>query len=224
MLSRIPCGGYDQPRIFVNTGQQHGNTKNRSYRFEPAAYSVSRSSSLDATPTHVSLQDRVSSPVLERSLERTACESRCLEAYWTCLLPHGQAFPSQAACYSTTKWTSAIQDLYHQDSLVRVVLLANALTLTAQRTKIPSLMVQGRRLYGLSLQMIARSLRDKNQRDWARILASSGLLAGYEVAFPCLRPLSLWFHSRSDLSPHSGANSYSSTTVGDIHGNQRPRG
>ncbi|KAJ9607131.1 hypothetical protein H2200_008203 [Cladophialophora chaetospira] len=147
--------------------QERGDPKNRPYGFEAAAYSV---------------QDQISAPMLlEKSLERTAREVKYLEVYWTSLLPHGQAFPPQAARYSTTRWTSAIQDLYHKDPLVRVVLLANALTRTAQRIEDPSLMVQGRRLYGLSLQAVARSLLDKKRQDSGRILAASGLLTSYEL-------------------------------------------
>lgn len=203
MLSRIPCGGYDQRHIFVNSGQEHANTKDGSYRFEAAAYSVASSSSspqpfalLGITQTHVPAQYHLSTPVLEKSLERTACESKYLELYWTSLLPHGQAFPPQAARYSTTSWTRAIQDLYNDDSLVRVVLLANALTLTAQRTESPSLIVKGRHFYGLSLQAMSRSLLDKKQLNWGRILAACGLLASYEVAFTC--PMVPCFDSTSD--------------------------
>lgn len=194
-LSRIPCGGYDQPRIFVNSGQEHGNTQDGPDRFEAAAYSVAGSSFppplalLDTTRAHVSAQNQPSAPVLRRSLERTACESKYLELYWTSLLPHGQTFPPQAALYSTTSWTSAIQDLYHVDPLVRVVLLANALTLAAQRTESPSLIVQGSRLYSLSLQAMSRSLLDKKRRNWGRMLASCGLLASFEVIFACSFPM-----------------------------------
>lgn len=157
---------------------------------------------LDETQTYISERDQGSAPFLQKSLERTARESQFLEVYWTALLPHGHAFPPQAARYSTTSWTSAIQDLYHQDSLVRLVLLANALTLTAQRTEHPSLVVQGRRLYGMSLQAIARSLQDKKRPNWGRMLGASGLLASYEVAFTHVFPLALLFASRSDLSQY----------------------
>lgn len=193
MLSRILCGSYDQRRIFVNSGQEHGNTKNGPYRFEAAAYSVASSSSfppsfasLDLSRIHVSVQDQLSDPVLEKSLERTACESKYLEVYWTSLLPHGQAFPPQAARYSTTSWTSAIQDLYHEDPLVRVVLLANALTLTAQRTEPPALIVQGRLLYGLSLQ-------DKKRRNCGRILAGGQTLGKLrDRLYLCVFLMAFW--------------------------------
>jgi hypothetical protein len=231
MLSRIPCGGYDQRRIFVNSGQGQDKKNDGLYRFEAAAYSVADSSSfrppfalLDVTQTHVPAPYQLSAPVLEKSLERTACESKYLEVYWTSLLPHGQAFPPQAAHYSTTSWTSAIQDLYHEDSLVRVILLANALTLTAQRTEHPSLIMQGRRLYGLSLQGMARSLLDKRQKNWGKILAACGLLTSYEVTLTCVFPMASWFDWRSDLRAHSGANSYSSMLMDDIHGYPAPRG
>lgn len=120
-------------------------------------------------------------PALQRTFERTALESKYLEIYWTSLLPHGHAFPPQAGHYSTTRWTGATQDLYHKDPFVHNALLANALSLTAQKTKDPSLMAQGWRLYGVSLQALARSLRAKNTQDWGRTLAASGLLASYEV-------------------------------------------
>ena len=121
-------------------------------------------------------------PIWEKSLERTARECQYVEVYWTSLLPHGQAFPTQAAHYSTTSWTSAVQDLYHKDPLVRIVLLANALTLTAQLSKQPLLMVQGWRLYSMSLRLIARSLLDKRRQNTCGVLAASGLLASYEAS------------------------------------------
>ncbi|KAI1322411.1 hypothetical protein F5Y16DRAFT_404513 [Xylariaceae sp. FL0255] len=190
-LSRIPCGGYDQDRIFINSSEKHATTENKQYRFKPAAYSAANSSSslstsfapVNAVQTYayVSAQGQISSPVLHTSLERTAHETKCLEVYWTSLLPYGQAFPPQAASYSTTGWTGAIQELYQRNPLVRTVLLASGLTLTAQRTGCQSLMAQGRRLYGSSLQMMAYFLEHKKLRHWDSILAASGALAGYEL-------------------------------------------
>lgn len=129
-----------------------------------------------------SAQHQTQTTVLVKSLERTARESQYLEVYWTSLLPHGQAFPPQAARYSTTSWTGAIQDLYHKDPLVRIVLLANALTLTAQQIKHPPLMVQGGRLYSMALRLIAQSLLDTQRHNVSGVLAASGLLASYEAS------------------------------------------
>lgn len=175
MLSRVPCGGYEQNRIFINSVQEHASTHNGAHRFQVVTYSAAHSQ------LRVSAEDQLPNPVLRRSLEHSALEAKYLGFFWTSLLPYGQAFPSQAAQYSTTSWTSAVQDLYHKDPLVRLVLLANALTATAQRIKQQSLILQGRRLYGLSLQQVARSLADKKRQDWGKILAASGLLASYEV-------------------------------------------
>lgn len=161
--------------------------------------------------------------VLQRTLERTALESKYLEIFWTSLLPHGHAFPAQAGHYSTTRWTGATQDLYQEDSLVRNTLLANALSRVAQKNEDPSLMAQGWRLYGISLQTLAHLLRDRKIRDWGRTLAVSGLLASYEVGHPCLI-LKVLFDSSADLRAPFCANSYCSAFMGNVHGFQRPRG
>lgn len=75
---------------------------------------------------------------------------------------------------------------------MRATLLANALTLTGQRSGEPGLRQYGCRLYGSSLQAVARSLVDKKRRDWGGILAAFALLAAYEVNFTSLFP---WFFS-----------------------------
>lgn len=209
-LSRIPCGGYDQPHIFVNSGLEHDGGSDGSHRFENVRYSIARASfvqreltSLDGMPPHNGTRgyrpafawSRIAQPnTLQRSLERTALESNYLNIYWTSLLPHGHAFPPQAGHYSTTRWTDATQDLYHEDPLVRNALLANALSRVAQKTGDLSLMAQGWRLYGISLQTLAHLLRDRNMQDWGRTLAVSGLLASYEVRNACVILKVLFVH------------------------------
>lgn len=241
-LSRISCGGYDQPRIFVNSGLEHGATSDKLRRFENVAYSVAKSpfsqfgsefASLEGSPTHTSARDNLPArfrtrspqpPLLKRSLESTALESKYLEIYWTSLLPHGQAFPPQAGRYSTTRWTDAIQDLYHEDPLVRTALLANAVSLMAQTTENPSLMAQGWRLYGFSLQATARSLTGGKLQGWGRALALSGLLASYEVVTACTSPKMVWFDLSTDLRARFCANSCCSMLMDNIHGCQQPHG
>ena len=171
---------------------------------------------VDESQTCGSAHHQLLAPIWEKSLERTARECQYLEVYWTSLLPHGQAFPPQAARYSTTSWTSAIQDLYYKDPLVRVVLLANALTLTAQHTNHLSLMMHGGRLYNLSLRLIARSLLDKRRQNTGGTLAASGLLASYEVG-----SVAFCFCTLPDLT---WAHSHSSMTMDGIRGSPRLRG
>lgn len=126
---------------------------------------------------------------LHPSLERAAHESKSLELFWNCLLPHGKTFPAQAALFSTTSWTGAVHNLSCRNTLVRVALLANAFGLAGQLSGQPSLTVQGWRLYGWSLQAVARTLLDRGKSDWGETLAASGLLASYEVrnhgSYPC---------------------------------------
>ncbi|KAK5064776.1 hypothetical protein LTR84_000610 [Exophiala bonariae] len=53
--------------------------------------------------------------------------------------------------------------------------------MAAQHSEDTSRMVQGRRLYGLSLRAMERSLLNKKQQNWSKILVASGLLASYEL-------------------------------------------
>ncbi|KAJ9616958.1 hypothetical protein H2200_000678 [Cladophialophora chaetospira] len=116
-----------------------------------------------------------------RSIERTALQAQCLDNFWTSLLPNGLHFPSQAARYSTAGWTGVVQELDQQDSLVRLALRANALGALAKQSGQQSLTVEGWRVYGKCLQMLARSMPAKCNEKSNELLATSTLLAEYEL-------------------------------------------
>jgi hypothetical protein len=175
------CGGYDTARIFVNSGQEHGDANTR--RFMPGSYSTL---SLIESKTQTLPQYRpaiLPPPVrlmLERSLERGALESKYFDVYWTSLLPNGQIFSPQAARYSTAGWTGVVQDLCQRDDLVRLALLANALGLLGQHSGQQPIIMEGWRMYGRSLQVLAQSLPAMSQGS-DRVLTTSMLLAQYQV-------------------------------------------
>jgi hypothetical protein len=124
--------------------------------------------------------------MLERSLECTALESKYFEVYWASLLPNGQAFTPQAAQYSTTGWMGVVQDLCQRDEAVRLALLTNALGVVGQHSGQQPMIVEGWRMYGRSLQMLAKSLPARSQEGSDKLLAASGLLAAYEVCMSIL--------------------------------------
>lgn len=189
MLSRIPCGGYDQRLIFINSGHAYGGRREELEGFKALTYTTANNFFPAKAQSRVPELSHVTPSFAQKSFDRTARECKCLEVYWTSLLPHGQMFPSEAARYSTTSWTKAVQDIYRQDPLVRVVLLSNAFTLAAEHAQHEriSLDVQARRLYGLALQMMTQSLLHQKRQDFARLLAAAGLLASYEVMSPPLK-------------------------------------
>ena len=180
--SNLVCEGYDRARIFVNSSQEHGDAN--LCRFMPKSYAP-----LPLTQsrpwTLPRLQPRVLAlplPLtLERSLERTAFESRYCELYWASLLPNGEAFSPRAARYSTAGWTGVVQDLSHRDDMVRLALLANALRLLGQHSGQESIMIEGCRMYGRSLQLLALSLPAAGPETRDKLLTTSLMLAQYEV-------------------------------------------
>ncbi|EXJ69487.1 uncharacterized protein A1O5_07523 [Cladophialophora psammophila CBS 110553] len=152
--SKLVCGGYQRARVFVNSRPEHDQ---------------------------VALTSPTALLLLERSLGRTALEIKYLDFYWTTLLPNGQPFTPRAARYSTTSWTGVVQDLGQRQGLVHLALLTNALGLLGQVSGQQSTIMQGWRLYGRSLQALAKSIPAKSQEAGDGLLAASGLLAAYEL-------------------------------------------
>ncbi|KIW93483.1 uncharacterized protein Z519_06088 [Cladophialophora bantiana CBS 173.52] len=152
--SKLVCGGYQRARIFVNSRPEHDQV-------------------VLTSPTALLL--------LERSLGCTALERKYLDFYWTTLLPNGQPFTPRAVRYSTTSWTGVVQDLGQRQGLVHLALLTNALGLLGQVSGQQPIIMQGWRLYGRSLQALAKSIPAKGQEGSDGLLAASGLLRAYEV-------------------------------------------
>ncbi|OAP63364.1 hypothetical protein AYL99_02591 [Fonsecaea erecta] len=133
--------------------------------------SLTADRSMSKTEPRVLNQDQVTltSPtslvLLEQSLGRPAVETKYLEFYWTALLPNGQPFPPRAARYSTTSWTGVVQDL----------------CLLGQVSGQQQITMLGWRLYGRSLQALAKSISANGHERNDGLLAASALLAGYEL-------------------------------------------
>ena len=120
--------------------------------------------------------------LLEQCLETSAWDSKYFEVYWTSLLPNGQAVSPRAAQYSTAGWSGVVQELCHQDSLVRQALLANALGLLAHHSGQHSIVMEGWRAYGRSLEMLSQSLSCMSQDSHAKMLATAMLLKQFQVS------------------------------------------
>lgn len=182
MRSGLQCGGYNRARIFVYSSQEDGAVDTSS--FKPGSYSILQlvcSKPQVVTPNEALFLPQTASVMLERSLERVALESKYFEIYWDSLLPNGQAFTPLAAQYSTTSWIGVVQDLCQNDDAVRLALLTNALELVGQYVGQQAMIIEGWRMYGRSLQMLAKSLPASSQEGSDNLLAASGLLAAYEV-------------------------------------------
>lgn len=121
------------------------------------------------------------SPVLDKPLWSMTMQSQYFNNFWSTLLPNGKIFSVQAARYSTAGWTGVVQDLCQRDGLVRLALLANALGVLGEQRGQRSVIVAGYRAYGRSLQILARSLSTMGEAKGDELLATSLLLAQYEV-------------------------------------------
>lgn len=121
------------------------------------------------------------SPELAWSLARAAEQSQYFDNFWNFLLPNGKTFSSQAALYSTARWTCIVQEQCEQDDLVRAALLANALGVLGDASDQPSIKLQGLRAYGRALNMLARAIASKIDEKGEEIIAASTLLTLYEV-------------------------------------------
>ena len=175
------CEGYARRLIFINSDQKHSRTQKGRYvpnQYSPLTSIDSYRGSRD-TGQPARLGDP--SPLLKHCLESSAWESKCFEVYWTFLLPNGQVFSAPATQYSTAGWSGVVQDLCHQDNLVRQALLANALGLLGHRSGQHSIAIEGWRAYGRSLQMLSRSLSSMSQDNHASIFATVLLLKQYQV-------------------------------------------
>lgn len=128
--------------------------------------------------------------MLDRALERTASESRYNEVFWTSFLPNGQGFSPRAARYSTAGWFGTVQGLCQRSESVRLALLANSLGTVGQATGQQQLVVEGWRMYGCSLQVLARSLAVMSREKSDELHATCCLLAQYQVR-PSIWPLQL---------------------------------
>ena len=175
----VPCAGYDKACIFVNSSQKHGDANTNWFMPESYAALPSSKPRSPAPPRKVSASDV--SPVLEPSLERVGLQSRCIDNFWSSLLPNGRSFSSQAARYSTAGWHGVVHDLWPRDNLVRLALLANALGMLGEQSGQRWMIVEGWRAYGNSLQMLARSLPTVGAKKGDELLIASQLLAQYEV-------------------------------------------
>lgn len=180
------CGGYDTARIFINTSQKHGDAK--THRFTPESYaplpltqSITRAPVAESPITPVS----IGPAGLEQVLSRMALQLQCLDYFWTSLLPNGRIFPDQAIRYSTAGWFGLVRDLCAQDCLVRQAVLANALGMLGdEQGGKHSMTMEGYRAYGLTLQLLARSLPAMGQTKGDKLLIVSQLLGQYEVCWP----------------------------------------
>ena len=115
------------------------------------------------------------------SLAQVAMGSQCLDNFWNSFLPNGLSFSAQAARYSTAGWTEVVLELDRQDSPVRLALSANALASLGEQSGQRSVTVEGWRVYGKCLQLLAQSLPAKTGQESDELLATSMLLAEYEV-------------------------------------------
>ena len=182
MFSGVFCEGYFRPRIFINSNQRPDEVG--ADGFAPKAYSQLSLARPKSQFSHqrslVSLSPPTSS-ISERSLDRSASESNHVGFYWTSLLPNGQVYSAQATRYSSLGWAGVVQDLWHQHDLVRLALLANALGLLGQHSGQQAMIMEGWRMYGRSLQLLAKLLPAMS-KDKADILCTTSmLLAQYEV-------------------------------------------
>ena len=180
----LSCGGYNRAPIFVNSSKVDGRDDGSS-SFSPRSYSkIQLDHAAGQTESWTQVTADVS-PLLDRSLERTMAESKCLFLYWNFLLPNnGELFTLQASRYSTTGWIQVVQDLSQQDDCVRLGLLVNALALVGQQTGQPFMIAEAWRMCTKALQALARLLRHAEGRGMTtdnNVLMVSALLAAFEV-------------------------------------------
>lgn len=74
-----------------------------------------------------------------------------------------------------------MQGLCERHSLVRLAVVANALSLLGDQSGQGFIVVQAWHVYGRSLEILARSLPAMNDTNGDELLATSILLAQYEV-------------------------------------------
>lgn len=175
------CEGYARRLIFINSDQKHSRTQKG--RYVPNQYSPLTSIDSYRGSRDIGQPARLGKPpsLLKHCLESSAWESKYFEVYWTSLLPNGQVFSPQATQYSTAGWSGVVQDLCYQDNLVRQALLANAIGLLGHHSGQHSIVMEGWRAYGRSLQMLSRSLLSMSQENHDKILATTMLLKQYQV-------------------------------------------
>ncbi|KAJ9637379.1 hypothetical protein H2204_004803 [Knufia peltigerae] len=176
--------GYIQPRIFVHTSQKHADASAQTQRFIPESYAApprTESGAVSVSPKTTS--SMVSSIIseLEQSLGSVAFQSQCLDNFWSSLLPNSREFPKSASNYSTAGWTRIVQGLCERHSLVRLAVVANALSLLGDQSGQGFIVVQAWHVYGRSLEILARSLPAMNDTNGDELLATSILLAQYEL-------------------------------------------
>jgi hypothetical protein len=74
-----------------------------------------------------------------------------------------------------------VPNLCERDGMVRLALQANALAVLGEQSGQQSTTIEGWRAYGRSLQILALSLVSRSEEKGDELLATSLLLAQYEV-------------------------------------------
>lgn len=164
--SGLGCGGYETPRLFVNSSQETW-PRGSSY-----TNPVSRRSS--AKPL---CQPVVADIAHSHSLARTAYEERYLHSFLDAYLPSGHRSGT-----GQHRWTSVVRETCRDDRALSSALLANGLAALSIRIRQGWVMRESFRMYGRSLGELTRALREPaSARKDSSLLSATRLLSTFEV-------------------------------------------
>jgi hypothetical protein len=103
--------------------------------------------------------------------------------FWEAYFPHGRSVPPNLARTHSCGWTEVAQRLCTKNESVRLALLANALRTVGSRDGKPWVVMEGLKLYSLSLRKLVASLRTLDKSNHDSLLITAKLLGTFEVRF-----------------------------------------
>ncbi|KAH8891986.1 hypothetical protein GQ53DRAFT_841306 [Thozetella sp. PMI_491] len=157
--SGLDCGGYERPRVFVNTYCSSP---------QPGAEAQAQPASQPAP--------------LSQSLSRSALETAHLAQYWEAYLPD-PALPANTVKLSNRAWVSTVHQFYTAESVLKYALLGSSMTGVGRRTGERWMVEEGMRWHSRAVSEMAARLRNSKTSWDDPLLAAARVLCLHQVLY-----------------------------------------